>query len=156
MAIASKVQQYMVQHGVSYDVVTHPHSRSSMETAELAHVPGNRLAKSVVLEDEEGFVMAVLPSTCHVRLGILSKELKRKLRLAAEKELPGVFTDCELGAVPPLGPAYGMATVIDDSVAEEAEIYFEAGDHERLIHMQRDEFFALMDRAGHARFAARM
>jgi Ala-tRNA(Pro) deacylase len=78
----------MVQHGVKYDVVTHPHSRSSMETAQLAHVPGDRLAKSVVLEDDEGFVMAVLPSTCHIMLGRLSKELNRKLRLATENELP--------------------------------------------------------------------
>ena len=39
MAIALRVQDYMMQHGVHYDVLTHPHSRSSMETAEYAHVP---------------------------------------------------------------------------------------------------------------------
>ena len=156
MAIANKVHDYLMQHDVKYDVVTHPHSRSSMETAELAHVPGNRLAKSVVLQHDDGFLMAVLPSTCHVRLGILSKELNRKLRLATEKELADMFADCELGAVPPLGLAYGMTTIIDDSVAQEPEIYFESGDHERLIHMKRDDFNTLMDHAGHARFAARM
>ena len=156
MAIAHLVENYMVQHGVTYDVVTHAHSRSSMETAQLAHVPGDRLAKSVVLEDDEGFVMAVLPSTCHIRLGRLSKELNRKLRLATENELPTLFGDCELGAIPPVGLAYGMTTVIDDSLADQPEIFFEAGDHEKLIRMKREEFMVLMDHAGHARFAARM
>src|SRR6266478_916762 len=156
MAIACKVENYMVQHGIKYNVVTHEHSHNSMETAQLAHVPGDRLAKSVILEDDDGFVMAVLPSTCHVRLGRLSRELNRRLRLATETDLPTLFADCELGAVPPVGLAYGMTTVIDDSLAEQPEIFFEAGDHEQLIRMNREAFMALMDHAGHARFAARL
>ena len=156
MAIAYKVENYMVQHGIKYDVVTHEHSHNSMETAQLAHVPGDRLAKSVILEDDDGFVMAVLPSTCHIRLGRLSRELNRKLRLATENQLPNLFGDCELGAVPPLGLAYGITTVIDDSLADQPEIYFEAGDHEQLIRINREEFMTLMDHAEHARFAARM
>ena len=110
MAIAHRIEDYMMQYGVQYDVVTHPHSRSSMETAELAQVPGDRLAKSVVLEDEDGFLMAVLPSTRHVRLGRLSQELNRRFRLATEEEIGALFEDCERGAIPPLGSAYGMYT----------------------------------------------
>ena len=156
MATASTVMRYMAQHGVRYDVVAHPHSRSSMETAELAHVPGDRLAKSVVLEDEDGYVMAVLPSTYHVRLGKLGRELNRSLRLATEKELTTLFADCEMGAVPPVGLAYGMSTIVDDSLTDQPEIYFEAGDHEQLIRLDRDAFTALMEHAGHARFAHRV
>ena len=43
-----------------------------------------------------------------------------------------LFKDCEFGAVPPLGLAYGMSTVIDDCLSEQPEIYFEAGDHDRI------------------------
>jgi Ala-tRNA(Pro) deacylase len=152
MAIADRVLDYIVQHGVKYEVLTHPHSHSSMETAELAHVPGDRLAKSVVLEDDDGLMMAVLSSTRHIRLGRLSRELNRKLRLATEDELPNLFTDCELGAIPPVGPAYGMKTIIDDDLAEQPEVYFEAGDHEMLIRMSREQFMSMMHSAGHARF----
>lgn len=152
MAIAHRVEEYMMQHGVRYDVITHPHSHNSMETAEFAHVPGERLAKSVILEDEDGFVMAVLPSTRHVRLGKLSRELNRRLCLATEDELAHLFADCERGAVPPIGLAYGMKTVIDESLANQPELFFEAGDHEKLIRMNREEFMALMREAGHARF----
>jgi Ala-tRNA(Pro) deacylase len=153
MAIAHTVQDYMSEHGVRYDIVSHPLSHNSMETAELAHVPGRRLAKSVILEDEDGFVMAVLPSNCHVRLGALSRELNRSLRLASERQLSALFSDCELGAIPPLGLAYGMTTVMDDRLAEQPEVYFEAGDHEQLIRMDREQFNMLMQHVGHARFA---
>jgi len=126
-----------------------------METAELARVPGDRVAKSVILEDDDGYVMAVLPSTYHVRLGKLSRELNRRLRLATEDELARLFTDCETGAIPPLGLAYGMPTIVDDSLALQSEIYCEGGDHETLLHMNRDAFMALMEHADHARFARR-
>lgn len=155
MAIAHTVESYIAQLGVRYDVISHAHSHNSAETAELAHVPGDRLAKSVILEDDDGFVMAVLPSTCHIKLGRLSRELNRRLRLATENELPNLFGDCELGAIPPVGLAYGMSTIVDDVIADQPEIYFEAGDHEKLIRMNREDFRTLMDHAGHARFAAR-
>ncbi len=150
--IAARLREYMDQHDLRYDVLSHPHSHNSMETAELAHVPGRCLAKSVVLEDDAGFVMAVLPSTHHVQLGKLSRMLRRKLRLATEDELAGLFRDCELGAIPPIGSAYGMRTVVDDSLADEQEIYFESGDHEKLIQMSRDDFFAMMADADRTRF----
>lgn len=152
MSIATRVESHMQQCGAQYDVVVHTRSRNSMQTADLAQVPGDRLLKSVVLEDDDGYVVAVLPSTSHVRIGKLSRELNRKLRLATEDELPNLFTDCELGAIPPLGLAYGVKTVMDDSLAGKPDVYFEAGDHERLIHMRGEDFMTMMDGAGHARF----
>ena len=119
----------------------------------MAHVPGHQLAKSVVLEDDEGFVMAVLPSTCHVRLGVLSRELNRPLRLATEAQLRDLFADCETGAIPPVGLAYGIPTIVDERLAQVPQVYFEAGDHEQLIRMDREQFTALMEHVGHARFA---
>ena len=156
MAIPHTVESYIAERGIPYDVISHEHSHSSAQTAELAHVPGDRLAKSVILEDDAGYVMAVLPSTCHVRLGRLSRELNRKLRLATEKTLPDLCGDCELGAIPPVGLAYGVSTIVDDDIAQQPEVYFEAGDHEKLIRMSREDFRSLMDHAGYAKFAARV
>jgi len=156
MAIPHTVESYITERGIPYEAISHAHSHSSAQTAELAHVPGDRLAKSVILEDDDGYVMAVLPSTCHIKLGRLSRELNRRgLRLATEKTLPDLFGDCELGAIPPVGLAYGMSTIVDDDIAQQPEIYFEAGDHEQLIRVSREDFGALMDHAGRARFAAR-
>jgi Ala-tRNA(Pro) deacylase len=46
--------------------------------------------------------------------------------------------------VPPLGEAYGLDMVLDASLASLANIYFEGGDHEHLVHLDGDQFNALM------------
>ena len=56
--------------------------------------------------------------------------------------------------IPSVGPAYGMETLVDDTIAEQPEIYFEAGDHEQLIQVSTEVFEALMgDRVQHGQFS---
>jgi Ala-tRNA(Pro) deacylase len=154
MAIALTVSDYLAEHDVAYDVLTHPHTATSGQTAEASHVPGARLAKSVILEDDLGYVMVVLSSNRLVNLGELHRQLNRNLGLATESELGRLFTDCEVGALPAMGPAYGLETVVDDALAEQPDIYFEAGDHEQLIHISAEVFHTLMgDRTRHGRFS---
>jgi Ala-tRNA(Pro) deacylase len=45
--------------------------------------------------------------------------------------------------------------MFDDRLSEQEEIYFEAGDHERLIQVSREDFLAMMGDAAHARFGER-
>jgi Ala-tRNA(Pro) deacylase len=145
MAIAPLVEDYLLRHGARFDLVGHPRSQHSAQTAELAHIPGERLMKSVVLRDEDdGVLLAVLPSTLSVHIGQLSEETHRTLRLADETDLQAVFPDCSLGAIPPLGPAYGVRIILDDSLEAHEDLYFEAGDHEHLVHMTTAQFMALV------------
>ena len=144
MAMAPLVEDYLSRHDARYDLVAHPRSRFSIETADAADVPGERLVKAVLLEDDDGMVLAVLPSTRSVHLGHLSNETQRRMRLADEGELQGVFPDCQPGAIPPLGPAYGLRTILDDSLEAQPDLFFEAGDHEHLVHMSANQFMALV------------
>jgi Ala-tRNA(Pro) deacylase len=80
----------------------------------------------------------------------------RPVRLATEAELKEMFADCSAGAVPPLGGAYGMETIWDDCLMERSEVYFEAGDHETLVHMKTPDFVKLMEGAHHMPFSAPM
>ncbi|HXH04347.1 MAG TPA: YbaK/EbsC family protein [Candidatus Competibacteraceae bacterium] len=157
MAIASTLQSFMREHQCQYDVVRHPHSACSMETVHNAHVPGECLAKSVILVDNAGkFLMAVLPADHQVDLELLNQQTQRWWRLAHEHEFAALFRDCELGAIPPIGSAYGLETVIDEQLTRTKEIYFEAGDHEELIHMRTDQFLDLMPGAMRLAFSRRL
>jgi Ala-tRNA(Pro) deacylase len=144
MSIATTVSKYLAEYDVPYDVMGHTHTASSAESAAVAHVPGDRLAKSVVLEDDQGYLMVVLPANRRLDLSELQRQLKRNLELANEYELGNLFRDCEIGALPAIGPAYGLETLVDDTIAEQPEIYFEAGDHEQLIHVSSEVFETLM------------
>lgn len=153
MAMAETLTRYLQSQDVAYDLLHHEHTATSLEAAQAAHVPGDQLAKTVVLEDDGGFVMAVLPATRRIDLGELHRQLNRRLGLATEAEVSSLFIDCEVGAVPPIGTAYGIETIVDDSLAEQPEVYFDAGDHEQLVHVSGETFSAMLADAAYARFS---
>lgn len=153
MGIAMSVQQYLADCGVEYELISHPRSNSSAATAELSHVPGDRIAKGVVMKDERGYVLAVVPASHHVEREMLDRCLGRHAELASEREIASIFSDCELGAIPPVGFPYGVEVVLDESLEAKPEVYFEAGDHMTLVHLDRAGFRRLMRNATHGRFS---
>jgi Ala-tRNA(Pro) deacylase len=150
MPIARTVESCLERHRVPYEIISHPHSTTSGETARVATVSPHQIAKSVILGDEQGYLMAVVPGDCQVDVDELSHRLGRRLRLVNEATFAHLFNDCELGAVPPLGPAYGVETIIDDRLLDEAQICFVAGDHDELVRVEREAFRRLTDGARHA------
>jgi Ala-tRNA(Pro) deacylase len=156
MTIAKTVRHYLDEYRVPFEVVEHRHSASSLNTASEAHIPPARLAKAVLLEDEREpnrFLMAVVPATNRVEMARLSRRIGRPVHLAAEKDAAALFADCERGAFPALGPAYGVETVVDDVLMEQPDLYIEAGDHEHLVHMDTRELFWLLGECEHGEFS---
>ena len=144
MAIALMLQQYLAEHGINYDVLPHTPTQSSMRTAEASHVPGEWLAKAVVLKGDAGYLLAVLPASHHLHLNELAARLNREFEFATEEEIEALFRDCARGAVPPIGAAYGVEVIVDDNIARQPEIYFEGGDHATLVHVSGTQFARLI------------
>ena len=155
MAIVKTVESYLHDHHVEYELITHPHTGSSMETAESAHVPGDSLAKGVVLRDGDSYLMVVIPSDYHIELERLNELLKRDLALADEDNLKDLFPDCELGAVPPIGQAYEISTFWDpgSSLGNVDEVFFEAGGHREVVCVSGESFHELMAPAERMEFS---
>ncbi len=151
MAIAPTVRHYLEQHGVHFDIVPHSPAGTSSERAEHAHVPGARLAKSVVVQDADHYALVVLPATDQVHLGELRKELGDTYALATEEGLEHVFADCDSGSVPPFGQAYGLDVLVDEALLNQERIYAECGDRAALMSIRGEDFRELMKgaRKGH-------
>lgn len=150
MDMATRLIEFLAQNGVQYQTLQHPHSATSMHTAHVANIPGDKLAKPVILEDQQGYIMAVIPATEQVKIREVNRLLHRNMGLATESELRPLFSDCELGAIPPVGQAYDMETIVDASLDKCNEVYFESGNHEQLIHMEGNAFQELMKNSTHA------
>ena len=146
MTIATSVQHCLAREGVHYEMIAHERTGDSNHTAQAAHISGDRLAKCVMLEDDQGFLMAVLPASRKVDLGAVRRQLNRELGLVTDRVLD-LFKDCEPGALPPLGLAYGIETILDQSLVDAPDIYFEAGDHRALVHVSGSGFLKLMANA---------
>lgn len=153
MTIAQTVQGYIEGRGVAYQPLPHPAAGSSHENAEAAHVREDHIAKAVILHDAQGEVMVVIPGDAWVRLHAVNQALGRELVLASETDAARHFPDCDQGAIPPLGPAYGLETLVDEAVAGLAFVYLESGDHRTLIQVGTDAYLGLLDGARRGHFS---
>jgi Ala-tRNA(Pro) deacylase len=155
MTIANKLESYLLQQETSYQLTAHEHSSFSMDTAEKAHIPGDALAKGILVKEEKGYLLVVLPSDYHIELETLRTLLRQEVELASESEVGTLFNDCDPGAVPPIGAAYGIKTIWDPntSLGQLNDIYFEAGDHDHLIHVSGEQFHELMASAERGQFS---
>lgn len=154
MSLSPTLVEYLYRHGTPYALEHHMHSFCSLECAREAGVDEECLAKSVVLQDDAGFVLAVLPASRRLELDRVREELGRALHVSREQDMARLFPDCEFGAVPPIGAAYGLKTVLDASLEERDEIYFEGGDHETLVRMAGAAFLDLLEDATVAEIAS--
>ena len=144
MSISTTLKHYLEDRSTSYERVGHAHTQSSLQSAGAAHVANSQVAKAVIVKEEDEYMMVVLPADFHVHLGRLHHLLGRDVGLATEEELISLFPDCEGGAIPPLGAAYRLITFVDSSLLEQAEVYFESGDHEHLVKVTGKQFSELL------------
>lgn len=147
MAIAKRLEALLAAQSIHFELVPHQHTESSMVTAAEAHVPGDRLAKAVIVKDGDDFLMVVVPSDYHVHMGRLHRHLGREVGLATEQELAGLFSDCDQGAAPPVGQAYALKSYVERRLLEEPEVFFDSGDHEHLVKVSGDQFRKLQSAA---------
>ena len=147
MAIAITLREYLDDLGIAYEVIEHVPTDSALTSCEAAHIPGDKMAKSVLLGDEENYLLAVVPATYRVRLDEVARLTGRRFRLIPETEVEEAFGDCEPGAIPPLGALYGIETLIDSHLMSQPDIYCESGDHGKLLHLSIAAFSAVEEEA---------
>jgi Ala-tRNA(Pro) deacylase len=155
MTLAKTVDYALALTRVDYEILRHQHSRTALAAARSAHIDPSSLAKAVVLKDQIGPLLAVVPASKRLDLERLRATLRRPaLDFLPEEQLEQLFYDCEKGAIPPLGPDYRVPTIVDTGLRDAADVYFEAGDHEDLVHVDQTSFRTLMRGAEYLDIAA--
>jgi Ala-tRNA(Pro) deacylase len=154
MGIAIKLQHYLDGQNVPYDCVEHRRTNSTAHSAEVCHVSTGRLAKAVVLKRREGYILAIVPASRRVVLDEVGSWLRQTIGLATEEEIGSLFPDCEAGAVPPIAAAYGLRSLVDESLEGQSDIYFEGGDHRTLVHVSGEHFHKIMEKVPHGRICS--
>jgi Ala-tRNA(Pro) deacylase len=152
--VTRTVQEFLRASNVAYTVFPHRVAFTAQEEAAVTHVPGRDWAKAVICFADGEPVQAVVPADRIVdleRLMILADA--GTMRLAREDELDWLFPDCERGAMPPFGPLYKQRVFVDETLAAEDQIVFNAGTHHDAVSMRYRDF-ALLTRPIVGRFAA--
>jgi Ala-tRNA(Pro) deacylase len=140
-----RLQGYLEEHHVDYQVHAHAEAYTAQEIAALEHVAGRRMAKVVMALAGTRLVMLVLPAPARVDLGRLAVELgEAGVRLAHEEEFTPAFPDCDAGAMAPFGNLYGVPVYVDRALADDETIVFQAGTHRHTIQLAFDDFRRLV------------
>ncbi len=145
MAIAITLSSFLNSHHVTYSVVGHKKTNSSLDSSASAHIPCTQVVKAILLVNEEGDYLLTGISSGH-RLSILkvSELMGEVYQLADESELLSLFYDCERGATPGLAEAYGVKMILDKQLIDEETVYIEAGDHCHLIKINHMQYTPLL------------
>ena len=145
MSIARQILEFLDANDVRYEHISHPPVYTAQEVAQASHTPGKEFAKTVVLSDDLGFLLAVLPATRRISLDALREASGRRgLHIATELEFQDLFPDCETGAMAPFGNLYDLPVFADASLREDETITFNAGTHEDAIRISYAAFEKLV------------
>lgn len=153
MAISFTLELFLADRRVPYRVLEHPRTQTTTETAQESRISGETIAKGVLLKGGGDYMLAVLPASRKIQFPELQDCVQRAFDMASEEEVGVWFSDCDIGAIPPIGQAFGLDVVLDESLAEHPDVYFEGGDHCTLVHLKRDDFRRMMVGSQSGRFS---
>jgi len=141
-----RVIELLDKSAVNYELTEHPPAFTAQQVAAAEHEPGKYVAKPVIVKADGKYIMCVLPACCKIDFDALKKQFGAKeVKLAQEKEIGGIFEDCDLGAEPPFGNLYDLQTVMDKALEKDDHIIFQAGTHEKAIRMNMDDYRKLVE-----------
>lgn len=141
-----KIQEYLQKESIPFESHEHAPAYTAQEVAAEEHISGYLLAKAVLVRADDRYVLCVLPASLKLDMEKVSDALKAdQVFLADEADLAKLFPDTEVGAEPPFGNLYNLPTLIDECLADDTEIVFQAGTHRRTIRMSFDDYQRLVD-----------
>jgi len=139
-----KLVELLEGRQIQFDRLHHDPVSGANRVAEALHVPGKQVAKSVLLRTELGYVIAVIPADHYIELHRVRACLGDQwVEIASEAEMLQLFPDCEVGAIPPFGSVYHLRTLVDESLAEDAEIVIESQNRAEAIRLTYHDYEAL-------------
>jgi Ala-tRNA(Pro) deacylase len=141
----STLTELLDSQSIKYTIITHSVAYTAQGIAALTHIPGQEMAKTVIVNIDDSLAMAVLPASCQVDLAALRAATGAKsVTLAREMDFIHRFPGCETGAMPPFGNLYGMNVFVDETLTKDKEIAFNAGSHRELMRLAYEDFVGVV------------
>ncbi len=145
MPLTEKLQRFLDDNRVKYEVLSHERAMTAQEVAHSVHVTGKEVAKCVIVLADGQMKMVVIPAPRHFSPKKFKAHTNASdVRLAREDEFRHLFPECELGAMPPFGAMYGLPVYLDESLERYPEIVFNACTHTEAMKMSLTDFETLV------------
>ncbi len=145
MRCKERLEAYLRENGVPYEVQHHPLAYTAQEVAAREHIPGKMLAKVVIVFADGKMAMLTLPAPSRVDFAKAEAALGvKEVRLAHEEEFSTAVPDCSVGAMPPFGNLYDIPVWVDRALLVDETIVFQAGTHLDTMSLRYADFERLV------------
>ena len=157
MNLPDVVRFHLDRQGFPYRLIDCPSVESLVRAAAKLDIPPRQIARTVLLRDKTGLVMAILPCSYILDFLMLCQALQRDLDPLYGIETHRFFEQygCQTGCHPPLPGAFAISALADASLVadEDAEVYFDGGNGDVLVSMRAADFRQVLATARWGHFA---
>jgi len=144
MSLATLIQNHLTAHGVPYTVVTR--GVTADDNADV-RVPLSKTVKSVVLQDRDGLLVAVIAADRALNIPALQQHLQRSIELVPPHDYVTLFKGWAPTTFSPFAKNYGLRVLVDAHLAEQDLAFFENGNPSEYIRVDRTGFLQLHENA---------
>lgn len=121
-------ETFLRSRHVHFETAPHGSADSALTEADAVGVPARYVVKTLVLNIDGAFVLAILPASRMLDMNLVRRAVGASdIRLATEREIAENFPEYELGAVPPLPDLLAVPGYVDPTVLETDEAVFADG-----------------------------
>jgi Ala-tRNA(Pro) deacylase len=146
MKILKRLKNYLDKNKVKYIIISHSPAYTAQDIAHSIHHTGKEIAKTVIVKNDNGYAMVVLPASNIINTNLLKIAMRsHKFELATENELEELFPDCPVGAIPPFGNLYNLNVFVSKHLSQKKEIIFNAGSRTDVLKMKYKDYKKLVN-----------
>jgi HD-like signal output (HDOD) protein/prolyl-tRNA editing enzyme YbaK/EbsC (Cys-tRNA(Pro) deacylase) len=157
MNLPDTVRSYLDRQRLPYRLIACRTGESLTQIATTLDIPPRWMARTVLLRDGSGLMMAILPCNHILDFSVLCQLSRRDLEPLYGAETATFFQNqgCKAGSYPPLPEAFGLSALVDENLVADGdrEVFFDGGTGDTLVGMRGADFGQLLARARWERFA---
>lgn len=150
MTTYEKLIAQLEQHQANFRVVEHEAIGQTDVISEIRGNDLNQAAKAMVLEvtmpegAEPRYLLAIVPGDCKINFKSAARAIGGKKSSFAAPEKAQELTQCVMGAVPPFSFDDRLALRVDARLRDVGTLWFNAGELERSVALDVDDYFRLV------------
>lgn len=155
MALAARLERFLVQQGIAYQ--ERPVAKASSLDAAVSDLGQtcDDVIKATLLIDISGIVMVVHRYDSSLDAEALWQLTGRHLQPLTGRQAMRLFSDCDPGFTPPIGNAYDLSVILDESITQADRVLFSSGTDHSFVEMDGRSMRLAMSGSREGRVAIR-
>jgi len=145
MDIAETLQRHLAGLDIEYRLVPHTPVRRIQRAAMLAGINPAKVARAVLLRTRNGPALAVLPANRVLCFPHLDALFGGSVEIIPAVEASSYFPGCSVQTTPAAGPAWNVATVVDETLFGLDTVFLAAGIPDGLLELSGSGFVRFYD-----------